>query len=172
MSLIGQLENVGSSLRQELLTSQEEVKIISQKLETLKTEKQTKDFTMTSTDPQDERLASAKKRESELESIIGNLEKAQIVLKTNNQRLESTVKKLNEEKIRLNLELGDHQNRLQSLKDQLAGQETKLNHVESEKKNLEEHSKINESLRETLEADLKKVNWLERSLSNPSAAAD
>ena len=121
INLISQLEMVGSSLREQLLSTKEELRLTEQKLDTLKTATslETSKEVLNVDIDQEERLFVAKKREEQLEINIATLEKNQLTLKSNCNRLESNVKKLNDEKIKLNLEMNEHKTSAQSLRDQL-----------------------------------------------------
>ena len=112
---------VGSSLREQLLSTKEELRLTEQKLDTLKTATslETSKEVLNVDIDQEERLFVAKKREEQLEINIATLEKNQLTLKSNCSKLESNVKKLNDEKIKLNLEMNEHKTSAQSLRDQL-----------------------------------------------------
>ena len=170
INLICQLESVGSSLREDLLNSKEELKRITGKFDIYKTEKSKELHEMSSANLDssdlDERLILAKRREEDLENTVNNLEKAQNTLKNNNQRLENSVKKLNDEKLKLNIEINESKTYSQSLKDQVSNHERRLAQFESEKIAIEEQFKANESLRENLEIDLKKATSQREHLDN------
>lgn len=163
LNLISQLENVASSLREELILTKEELKKTNasyQKSETTKTE-----VVYVDSDAE-ERFISIKKREEELEAAVAQLEKAQSVLKANNTRLDETVKKLTEERLKLTLEVNELKTNCSSIKDQVAAQDRKLVQAHSEKNTLEEQLKTNESTREILEADLRKAANQREELDN------
>ena len=68
---------------------------------------------------EESKLHLAQKREYELELNLAKIEKSHSNLKSNYQRLETTVQKINEEKLKLNLEINEHKTIGQSLKGML-----------------------------------------------------
>lgn len=170
MNLISQLEKVGSSLREELMTTKEDLRTNLQKVESLKrvteqTSGHDKSVVASNAEVEDQYYKSLK-REDELEEMIAQLNKSQNSVKAINQRLEDTVKKLTEEKLKLNMEVNESRSQCQSFKDQLNIQERKLCQVESELKTLEELLAANQTTREALETDLRKAGQHREDLDN------
>ena len=127
-NFVSNLEIESSSLRQELLKTKDELKLVQHQLETAIQEKlkiNNSNFESSTTEVDlssqvdESKLHLAQKREYELELNLAKLEKSHSSLKSNYQRLETTVQKLNEEKLKLNLEINEHKTIGQSLKDKL-----------------------------------------------------
>ena len=127
-NFVSNLETESSSLRQELLKTKDELKLVQHQLETAIQEKlkiNNSNFESSTTEvdlssqAEESKLHLAQKREYEFELNLAKLEKSHSNLKSNYQRLETTVQKLNEEKLKLNLEINEHKTTGQSLKDKL-----------------------------------------------------
>ena len=146
------------SLREELTTAKDELQLVQRKFESMIHEKQQQQqntqIEITNSE-ENLKLKEAQKREYDLEINVIKLEKAHTNLKTNCQRLETTIQKLNEDKLKLNLEVNEHKTTVQTLKDQLVNKEHSLKQTESDKKLYEEQNKTHEIVREKLEKDLR-----------------
>ena len=87
INLISQLETVGSSLREQLLITKEELKIVTQKFDNYKSaasepiKAEAGASNLKAEFELDERLLASKKREDQLENNIITLEKNQAALK-------------------------------------------------------------------------------------------
>ena len=86
INLISQLETVGSSLREQLIITKEELKIVTQKFENYKAAalepiKAEEGANLKAEYELDEQLLASKKREDQLETNIITLEKNQVTLK-------------------------------------------------------------------------------------------
>jgi chromosome segregation ATPase len=162
LNLISQLEKVGSSLRDQLSSTQSDLSSAKLRLEKLELRPAVISDEADHGEDQ-EKYAYFKQREDDLTS---QLEKSQLSLKSQSLKAEEVVKKLTDERLKLNLELNEEKSAAQGLKDQLAGHERQLAQLEAEKKSLEEQLKASEATRDSLEVDVRKGSSLREELDN------
>ncbi len=168
---VSQLEKSVGDLQGKLKTNEQNCEFIKKEIETLKSrhENELDILRLKAGDSQgnnEELYQRMRQQEAHSKETISRLEKANANLVSGSQRSEENLSKLEEEKLKLTLDLADQKSSMQVLKDQIVASERNLTTLKSENKSLADQKKAEETTREKLEDDLKRVSLKKDELDN------